>query len=614
MKIQVPTAKKSRGGEAARSSKELERWSPGMMREVARRLVEDVQRREVRMMGISWDEHIQLGHVPFRRDCKICQESRQKQHPHRKVKHPLRGVLSLDTSGAHKAGQDLANQARYMMVGAFTWLVPKDMKNMKEEDVELPDDALQIEDWKDGRHLRKERRKKDDQKEDEKEGEVEEVVRGDRQAPEEDDEVDLGDLFGEDPSSPEGPEDRVRSGRKRPSKEETKIRAAEAEEKEAEEKEVEEKEARKEETEGKEVPEGREVRVFRLVAPMASKRTEETLKTAIEFVMRLRADGFWVNQIHTDQGHEYYGQFKTWCTKRGIILTRTAGDDPQGNGRAEVAVYAINRQVRATLLQTGADEVLRCARVGKEVPEFPAFLQKVTVRKRNWEKGSMAPACEVVKYLFPAWDHHGHWVMKDDGTKLVTRYVLRQVKDVSTTQEWIAIEEELVNALVKRRGMREKTAPMVRRLEGGDEKKKNEEEDQAGRVAKIIEEEMGMLIEEDPSIIPQVMQVIGKLRRLIEGSMDDEILQTRIVSPLEVLRDWKEWVGPAKDEVNSLLHEKKAFKEISSEELEELNAGLEEEGRKIEIIPSKLVWTKKAGPKQSGARKEQSEVGNLWKL
>ena len=51
----------------------------------------------------------------------------------------------------------------------------------------------------------------------------------------------------------------------------------------------------------------------------------------------------------------------------------------------------------------------------------------------------MAPTCEVVKYLFPAWDHHGHWVMKDDGTKLVTRYVLRQVKDVSTTQEWIAI-------------------------------------------------------------------------------------------------------------------------------------------------------------------------------
>ena len=81
MKIQVPTAKKSRGGEAVRSSKELERWSPGMMREAARWLVEDVQRREVRMMGISWDEHIQLGHVPFRRDCKICQGTKTQATP-----------------------------------------------------------------------------------------------------------------------------------------------------------------------------------------------------------------------------------------------------------------------------------------------------------------------------------------------------------------------------------------------------------------------------------------------------------------------------------------------------------------------------------------------------
>ena len=174
-----------------------------------------------------------------------------------------------------------------------------------------------------------------------------------------------------------------------------------------------------------------------------------------------------------------------------------------------------------------------------------------------------------------------------------------------------------MNALVKRRGMREKTASMVRRLEGGDEEKKNEEEDQAGRVAKIImEEEMGMLIEEDPSIIPQVMEVIGKLRRLIEGSTDDEILQTRIVSPLEVLRDWKEWVGPAEDEVNSLLHEKKAFKEISSEELEGLNAGLESRGGRAEDRDHsfEVSLDQEAGPKQSGARKEQSEVGNLWKL
>ena len=88
-----------------------------------------------------------------------------------------------------------------------------------------------------------------------------------------------------------------------------------------------------------------EVRVFRLAAPMATKRTEETLRTAIEFVLRLRADGYTVNQIHTDQGHEYYGQFREWCDRRGIQLTRTPQNDLQGNGRAEVAIQGVTRQI-----------------------------------------------------------------------------------------------------------------------------------------------------------------------------------------------------------------------------------------------------------------------------
>ena len=480
MELIPPTTKNFKNGILVRSSKELERWSPGMMREVARWLVEEAQGGEAKARMLSWDEHIQLGHVPFRRDCKICQESRQKQHPHRKVKHPLSGVLSLDTSGPHKDGQDLAFQARYM-------------KEMKEAEVELPDDAPPLEDWKDGRHLRKERRKN---QEDEAE------ARGDE---DEEGEVELEDLFGEDSSSPEVPEERGRSRRPRSSTKEQGIRAAEVVEEEGEKKEDEE------------VPEGWEIRVFRLVAPMSSKKTEETLKTAIEFVLRLRADGFWVNQIHTDQGHEYYGQFKNWCSKRGIVLTRTAGDDPQGNGRAEVAVYAVNRQVRATLL----------------------------------------------------------------------------LKNIPTAQEWIAIEEDLVNALVKRRRMREKTTPIVKQLKEEEEEDEDVRRSEVRRVERIIEEEMGRLVEEDPVIIPQVMEVMVKMRRMAEGSLDDEILQTRIVSPMEVLRDWEEWVGPAEDEVHSLLQEKKAFREISSEELERMKLGLEEEGRKIEIIPSKLVWTKK---------------------
>lgn len=40
----------------------------------------------------------------------------------------------------------------------------------------------------------------------------------------------------------------------------------------------------------------------------------------MEFELRLKADGFGVNQIHTDEGHEFYGQLKAWCLQRGIVV------------------------------------------------------------------------------------------------------------------------------------------------------------------------------------------------------------------------------------------------------------------------------------------------------
>ena len=42
------------------------------------------------------------------------------------------------------------------MVGAFTWLVPKKIEEMKELDVEVPEDAPEVEEWKDNRRKEEE--------------------------------------------------------------------------------------------------------------------------------------------------------------------------------------------------------------------------------------------------------------------------------------------------------------------------------------------------------------------------------------------------------------------------------------------------------------------------
>ena len=136
LELELPTKKMVRKNEAIQSSKDLERWAPGMMREVARAIIHQIQKTEAgpRLKKFGWEEHLQNGHAPFRRDCYICQQSRQKQNPHRRVKRPLSGVLSLDTAGPYRDGNDLVMTSRYLVVGTFTWAVQKGVKAFEEPD------------------------------------------------------------------------------------------------------------------------------------------------------------------------------------------------------------------------------------------------------------------------------------------------------------------------------------------------------------------------------------------------------------------------------------------------------------------------------------------------
>ena len=74
------------------------------------------------------------------------------------------------------------------------------------------------------------------------------------------------------------------------------------------------------------------------------------------------------------------------------------------------------------------------------------------------------------------------------------------------------------------------------------------------------------------------------------------------MSPKEVSDHWQDWIPAVQSEVDSLLYDKQAFKEIGPEELSQLRQEAEKAGRGIEFIPSKLVFTRKPGP--DGGRKK----------
>ena len=419
--------------------------------------------------------------------------SLQQQPPHRRVQKPIGGVLSLDTTGPFIRAPDLSGyKAAYILVGVLTWTVPKDSRLKEDEVPELEAGAPNF---------------------DAKEGE--EVLAVEDQA-EDPDQGGQG-IFDDEVNASEGG-----------TFEERKEGAPEGEEKK------------------EEGPVEFETRTFRLDSPMFSKKAKEVVRVTMDMLLRLRADGFHIAHIHSDQGHEFSGTFRQWCRERGIRLTRTPGDDPRANGRAEVAVKSVKTQIRRVLLQAEAgpswwpwatrfvNELNRAARIGKK-PDWPPFLTEILVRKRKWRQGTFEASTEKVQYLCPAPEEHGHWILPKDEPPRVTKMLMKPAQQPISEESWMALEKETVDALVIRRRMREKSA--IRKIEEADEKEVEKSEEIKRRVSllRVMEKEMCLMIEDDPELAVEEMKIIHQLKKMAElPNEEEEILQTRIVSQREV--------------------------------------------------------------------------------
>ena len=567
MSIQPSTPRRvKKVGKEITSSKDLSRWAPGIMDMVSKALKQEILKEKVVMKAMSWEDHIAFNHIPFRRDCVVCQQAQQRQAPHRRIKHPLCGVLSLDTTGPFPEADDLEGKAKFVLVGALTWMVPENSKKLMEdigEALPVPEDAPILDE------------------EIEEQGEVVgEIEDGNDEHQEEENKEERGkesseaDALGnvEDATRDVGEEEQ------NPQKE-------------------------------SEEQEGFEVRVYRMALPMSSKNSEEVMATASEMLIRLRTDGFHVQRIHVDQGREFMGRFRSWVRSKDIALTTTPGDSPQSNGRAETAVQAIKAYVRRTLLHAKVgsqfwplavryvNEVMRNQRINNPIV-FPSFLDKVYARKRRWVQNTWEPVVETVTYICPSWEHHGHWIQRPECRPTVIRSVMRKGKEPVSEDIWLALEREERDMHEVRRRYRGKTA--IRRI-------KIEEEDETDqdlltmemrtRAEKILEEEMFRLVQGDPEMAVVELPVINKLKTLLmKQTEEDEILQTKIISPAEVVKQWEKWLPASKEEVNSLLCEKQALREVTWEEYEIIKKEAEAKGKRVELIPSKLVFTKKPAP------------------
>ena len=556
MEVEQSRMKQSKEEEEVEDSKALARWSPGTMSMVAKGLLKFFGRK-IKLKAMTMKEHLEFGHIPYRKDCAVCQQTLQQRHPHRRPKIPTPGVLSLDSVGPLRLAKDVeGNKKKFFLCGALCWAVPKGSSKMEQED-----------------------------------------------EPEEEEGEPPIEFEGEEEEKPE--EGAPIRGRPRKEKKDPEAIAVEpdlliqgAEEGQEEE---EDDQGQKEE-EGQEI----EYRTFRLAIPMSSRSAHEVTATAMDMVLQLRTEGYHIGRIHTDRGHEFAKYFQTWARNRGIHLSRTAGDDPRQNGRCEVAVKNIKTQVRKVLRGAEAGPELwpmalryvnalnRSIR-RDETPKWPPFLSPVVVRKRRWNRDDFSPTMEVVKYVAPSVEDHGHWVIGEDDQVRLTRFVVRKVDEVPDAEEkWIALEKEEEDAFQVRRRMRNKRT--IRKFEGKEDEG-SEEKEKKERLSRLLEEEARTMPQDDIEGFPEQLKLVAKIKKILQDLQpeEEEVLQTKIVSLKEVSKEWHKWESAAKSEIDSLLHEKMAFKPVDKKELEALIREADAKGLKVEFLPSKLVCTKKPG-------------------
>ena len=549
MDLQLPDQRnphaKGRSAGQKKPSSSLSRWVPGLCRAIAEACAAHFKEEgHVKVKKMTWEQHCQNGHVPFRRDCRTCQEQSAKSKPHRKVMHPLAATLSLDTAGPYPIAKDGREMAKYILVGTYTWLLPQEQHPPVPDDEFADSDAVVFE----------EEAEESEEIMEEKEDDEEEAM--------------------------EEPEE-----------------AKEAEEERME-------------SEEREDP---NLITFRLAIPMASKDQKTVLSTIQQMYIQLRVMGYHVSRLHTDLGGEFRGRSLTqWCRSRDIHRTTTAGVSSQSNGRAERAIQTIKSHIRRVLGMAGlpanrwpqachyVHERERRRMADLDLADVPPFGHELLVKRRFWKTKELEATHEKVRYLAPRPDAHGHLVLREDGTTAIAPYFIMKTKEPEPSQAtWLAITkaaEEAEGPYEVRRRIRGKMGVKSMKMEEEDEyeKEEKERERRVERLSNIILEESVIMLKDEMKVMDVVYEELRKVKSAMPKE-EEPVLRTRVVSPKELLKEAPKWDEAIKKELHQLFEEKQALRRIDEVEFKALQ---EKWGRRLEVLPSKVVITLKPGPRR----------------
>ncbi|CAE7605323.1 RE1 [Symbiodinium sp. KB8] len=359
----------------------------------------------------GWKLHIARDHIPFRRDCEQCVMTLGTGRPHRRTKQKSAYVLSVDVGGPMRVKSKDAHGSGYkfFLAGAYTKPRFDDVEPPKELD---PEDLASLEyDFAD---LELEPAALPPTGNDLADLELDPVL-----PPSE-------HLSEYEPSLPEEDDP----------PEIFKVTAAEGlwnDDEKAEDQQREEAD----ETEAVEGNRAIPMDHLYFVKPLKSKSGKHVKMAIQEIVMQLRHENLPVVRIHSDRAHEMRSvDLREWALNNNILLTRTEGQSPQGNGTAERAVRFMKRQARKLLraaeLDTSfwATAMLTAAHHQRESVLQPETYEppcpygsRVAIKRKVYGQGDrldLIPRWTKGVYLGPVWDVGKGSAVLDETTKRIT--------------------------------------------------------------------------------------------------------------------------------------------------------------------------------------------------
>ena len=409
-----------RGGEGISG----EKWCPGLRRAIldgirskgigdGRDQSESDASMELKKLSKEqgWKLHIARDHIPFRRDCEQCVMTLGTGRPHRRTKQKSAYVLSVDVGGPMRVKSKDAHGSGYkfFLAGAYTKPRFDDVEPPKEPD---PEDLASLEyDFADL------------------------VLEPAALVPTGNDLADLEldpvlppseHLSEYEPSLPEEDD----------SPEIFKVTAAEGlwnDDEKAEDQQREEAD----ETEAVEGNRAIPMDHLYFVKPLKSKSGKHVKMAIQEIVMQLRHENLPVVRIHSDRAHEMRSvALREWALNNNILLTRTEGQSPQGNGTAERAVRFMKGQARKLLraaeLDTSfwATAMLTAAHHQRESVLQPETYEppcpygsRVAIKRKVYGQGGrldLIPRWTKGIYLGPVWDVGKGSAVLDETSKRIT--------------------------------------------------------------------------------------------------------------------------------------------------------------------------------------------------